>query len=86
MLRALKISLFVVLASVSAYFGSYFLLVRPGLADAHNGVWSRVVQYRFEAEPGLFDPATFYGLAHSLDRDFLRPSLWAVPLILIAPD
>jgi hypothetical protein len=70
------------------YFGSYFLLVRPGFAHAEGGSWFRIVEYRFEPEPGLIDPRAFYKLANGLDQRFLRPTLWAGtydPLALMCP-
>ena len=70
-------ALAVALLTVLAYFGSYFLLVGPGPGDAQNGVWFRMPAYRFEAEPGVFDPTAFYRFAHSVDQRFLSPSLWA---------
>jgi hypothetical protein len=89
MRRVFTTGLIVVVIALSAYFGSYFLLVRPGTADAQNGTWGRMAVYRFGAEPGLFDPRIFYRFAHSVDNRFLRPSLWSGtynPLAIMAAD
>ena len=63
--------------SALVYFGSYFFMVRRGIADCGSGVWVAQAEYRFDSIPEFSGAATIYQLAHFLDRHIFRPSLWA---------
>jgi hypothetical protein len=60
-----------------AYFGSYFVMVRTGIADCQCGYWAASPDYRFDRVTDSSVAATFYQVAHELDRNILRPSLWS---------
>ena len=72
-MRALASILVILLA---LYVGAYFFYVSPGMTITLGGWHTTYPDYRVLSMAKVFSPL------HQLDRQHLRPTLWAKPMTL----